>query len=88
PDGSMQDWWTAKDATEFSARVGRLIAQFNSYEALPGVKVNGANTIGENIGDLGGLNMAYHAYHRSLQGHAAPVLDGLSGDQRFFLSYA
>src|SRR5262249_61335802 len=57
-------------------------------EALPGLKVNGANTIGENIGDLGGLNMAYHAYQLSLQGKPAPVIDGLSGDQRFFLSWA
>ena len=58
------------------------------FEALPGLKVNGANTIGENIGDLGGLNMAHEAYHISLKGQPAPVIDGLSGDQRFFLAYA
>lgn len=88
PDGSMKDWWTAKDADVFNARVKRLIAQYSSYDALPGLKVNGANTIGENIGDLGGLNMAYHAYHLSLKGQPAPVIDGLTGDQRFFLSWA
>jgi putative endopeptidase len=88
PDGSLKDWWTQKDATEFTGRVSRLISQFSAYEALPGLKVNGANTIGENIGDLGGLNMAYHAYHLSLHGQPAPALDGLSGDQRFFLSWA
>jgi predicted metalloendopeptidase len=89
PDGSMkEDWWTPRDADEFTKRVQRLIAQFSAYEALPGLHVNGASTVGENIGDLGGLNMAYHAYRLSLQGQAAPVIDGLSGDQRFFLSWA
>jgi putative endopeptidase len=88
PDGAMQDWWTPKDAEVFSARTARLVKQFNSFEALPGLKVNGANTIGENIGDLGGLNMAHEAYLISLKGKPAPVIEGLSGDQRFFLAYA
>lgn len=88
PDGSLKDWWTQKDADVFKARVTRLVNQFSGFEALPGLKVNGANTIGENIGDLGGLNMAYHAYQLSLQGSPAPVIGGLTGDQRFFLSWA
>ena len=88
PDGGLKDWWTAQDVTAFTARVARLIQEYSQFEALPGLKVNGANTIGENIGDLGGLGMAYHAYHLSLRGQAAPVIDGLSGDQRFFLSWA
>ena len=88
PDGSLKDWWTQKDADVFKGRVTRLVNQFSAFEALPGLKVNGANTIGENIGDLGGLNMAYHAYHLSLKGKPAPVIDGLTGDQRFFLSWA
>jgi predicted metalloendopeptidase len=88
PDGSLKDWWTQKDADVFKGRVTRLVEQFSAFEALPGLKVNGANTIGENIGDLGGLNMAYHAYQLSLKGQPAPVIQGLTGDQRFFLSWA
>jgi putative endopeptidase len=88
PDGALRDWWTAHDAEVFAARTARLIREFSAFEALPGLKVNGANTIGENIGDLGGLNMAYEAYRISLKGQPAPVLGGLSGDQRFFLAYA
>lgn len=88
PDGGLQDWWTPQDAKSFTERVARLVHEYSQFEALPGLKVNGANTIGENIGDLGGLGMAYHAYHLSLHGRPAPVIDGLSGDQRFFLSWA
>jgi predicted metalloendopeptidase len=88
PNGAMHDWWTAKDAEVFATRTRRLIKEFSGFEALPGLKVNGANTIGENIGDLGGLNMAYEAYVISLKGQPAPVIGGLSGDQRFFLAYA
>lgn len=84
----MQDWWTARDAEVFAARTARLIREFSAFEVLPGLKVNGANTIGENIGDLGGLNMAHEAYLISLKGQPAPVIDGLTGDQRFFLAYA
>ena len=87
-DGSLDDWWTEADATAFSARTKSLIEQYSEFEALPGLKVNGAITIGENIGDLGGLNMALHAYRLSLQGKEAPVIDGLTGEQRFFLSWA
>ena len=87
-DGSLRDWWTPQDAQSFTERVSRLIHEYSQFEALPGLKLNGANTIGENIGDLGGLGMAYHAYHLSLQGRPAPALGGLSGDQRFFLSWA
>jgi putative endopeptidase len=88
PDGSMRDWWTPKDAQVFNGRTARLIKEFSGFEALPGLHVNGANTIGENIGDLGGLNMAHEAYLLSLKGKPAPVIDGLTGDQRFFLAYA
>jgi putative endopeptidase len=88
PTGAMQDWWTPQDSQVFTARTARLIKEFSEFEALPGLKVNGANTIGENIGDLGGLNVAHEAYRISLKGKPAPVIDGLSGDQRFFLAYA
>jgi predicted metalloendopeptidase len=88
PDGGLKDWWTQRDAQVFTGRVHKLIDQYSRFEALPGLKVNGANTIGENIGDLGGLNMAYHAYQLSLKGQPASVLAGLTGDQRFFISWA
>jgi predicted metalloendopeptidase len=88
PDGSLNDWWTEKDSAAFTERATKLVNQFSGYEALPGLKVNGASTLGENIGDLGGLNMAYHAYKLSLKGAEAPVIGGLTGDQRFFLSWA
>jgi len=88
PDGGLKDWWTQRDAQVFNGRVQKLIEQYSRFEALPGLNVNGANTIGENIGDLGGLNMAYHAYQLSLKGQPAPEIGGLSGDQRFFLSWA
>jgi putative endopeptidase len=88
PDGALEDWWTHEDAQVFTARTARLIREYSAFEALPGLKVNGANTVGENIGDLGGLNMAYEAYRISLHGAPAPVIDGLTGAQRFFLAYA
>lgn len=87
-DGSLEDWWTGADAAAFTKQTEKLIAQYSSFEALPGLNVNGAITIGENIGDLGGLNMSLHAYKLSLNGKPAPVIDGLTGEQRFFLAYA
>ncbi len=84
----MNDWWTEADAAAFTGQTSKLIAQYSAFEALPGLNVNGNITIGENIGDLGGLNMALHAYRLSLDGKPAPVLDGLTGEQRFFLSWA
>jgi len=89
-DGNMTDWWTEADRKEFDARAGKLIEQYGGFEPkqLPGQKVDGALTIGENIGDLGGLSIAYKAYRRSLDGKEAPVIDGLTGDQRFFLGWA
>ncbi len=88
PTGIMTDWWTPKDAEVFSARTARLIKEFSGFEALPGLNVKGENTIGENIGDLGGLNMAHEAYMISLKGQPAPVIEGFGGDQRFYLAYA
>jgi putative endopeptidase len=88
PDGSLTDWWTKADSDAFTQRANKLVAQYSQYEPLPGLKVNGEATLGENIGDLGGLNMAYAAYHLALKGAEPPVLDGLTGDQRFFLSWA
>jgi putative endopeptidase len=86
--GQLRDWWTPADAAAFEARAKRLGAQYSSYEPVPGVHINGALTMGENIADLGGLNVALEAYHRSLDGRPAPVIDGFSGDQRVFLGWA
>lgn len=86
-DGRERDWWTPADAENFKARSDRLVAQYNEFEALPGIFLNGERSLGENIGDLTGVTMAYKAYKRSLNGQEAPVIDGFTGDQRFFLAY-
>jgi putative endopeptidase len=86
--GVLRTWWAPEDTEAFKKLVDRLAHQYDGYTALPGLNVNGRLTLGENIGDLGGLTVAYEAYHISLQGQPSPVLDGLSGDQRFFLSWA
>jgi len=87
-DGVLIDWWTAADADRFKERADKLGAQYATYEPIEGFPVNPGLTMGENIGDLGGLAMAYHAYKLSLGGQEAPIIDGLTGDQRFFLSWA
>ncbi|MFD1610442.1 M13 family metallopeptidase [Sphingomonas tabacisoli] len=86
--GKLADWWTAEDATRFKAYTDRVVAQYGGYEPLPGKHVNGELTLGENMADLAGLNVAYDAYKISLAGKPAPVIDGFTGDQRFFLGYA
>jgi putative endopeptidase len=87
-NGAVRDWWTKQDATRFKALTDALGTQYSSYEAAPGIFINGALTMGENIGDMSGLEVAYEAYEMSLGGQPAPVIDGLTGDQRFFLSFA
>jgi putative endopeptidase len=89
-DGNMVDWWTDEDRTKFEELTGVLVKQFDalSPESTPDIHVNGAFTLGENIGDLGGLAIAYKAYKLALNGAESPVIDGFTGDQRFFLSYA
>jgi putative endopeptidase len=86
--GVLRTWWQPQDDQAFRKRVDSLAAQYDQFVALPGLNVNGRLTLGENIGDLGGLTVAYEAYHLSLNGKKPPVLDGLTGDQRFFLSWA
>jgi putative endopeptidase len=86
--GILSAWWTDADATQFTARAAVLGRQFDSYEPFPGFHVKGDLTMGENIADLGGALVALDAYHHSLGDKPAPVIDGLNGDQRFFLSYA
>ncbi|HEY8948170.1 MAG TPA: M13-type metalloendopeptidase [Rhizomicrobium sp.] len=86
--GVLQSWWTDADRAAFEQRVSNLGAQYDSYEGLPGLHVQGKLTMGENIGDLSGLSISLQAYHFSLNGKPAPVLDGYTGDQRFFLGFA
>jgi len=86
--GALRDWWTNADATAFTNRANRLVKQYGGYEPLPGTRIQGALTLGENIADLSGLRIAYEAYRLSLHGEPAPVIDGLTGDQRFFLGFA
>lgn len=86
-DGLLRDWWTAQDAARFTAAAQRLQEQVGAYEPIPGKKVNGPLTLGESIADLAGLVVAHDAYRRSLGGKEAPVLDGFTGDQRFFLAF-
>jgi putative endopeptidase len=87
-DGNLRDWWTAEDAKRFEERATRLGAQYEAYTPLPGMKINGRQTMGENIGDLSGVAVALRAYHISLNGKPAPVIGGFTGDQRFFLGFA
>lgn len=87
-DGNLRNWWTEQDKGQFQARGAKLIGQYNKFEPLPGVNVNGAVALGENIGDLGGMTVALKAYQLSLEGKEAPVMDGFTGEQRFFISWA
>jgi putative endopeptidase len=88
--GMLTDWWTADDAAKFEAQAAKLGAQYESYNfpTLPGLHIIGKQTMGENIGDLGGILLALDAYHMSLNGQPAPVIDGFTGDQRVFLGWA
>jgi len=88
--GMLRDWWTAEDAAKFEAQASRLGGQYESFNfpQLPGLHIIGKQTMGENIGDLGGILMALDAYHMSLSGKPAPVVDGFTGDQRFFIGFA
>jgi putative endopeptidase len=86
--GNLRDWWTKDDHRRFDAKSKALIAQYNAYSPVAGYHVNGALTLGENIADNSGLAIAYKAYHLSLKGQPAPVIDGQSGDQRFYLGFA
>ena len=86
--GAMRNWWTPADFKNFQSQADALAAQFDQYEALPGLHVNGKLTVNENIADVAGLGAAYEAYKASLGGKPAPVVNGLTGDQRFFIAYA
>jgi predicted metalloendopeptidase len=87
-DGNLRDWWTAEDAAKFKQRADALAAQFDGYSVLDNRHINGRLTLGENIGDLSGIAVAYKAFRRSLEGQPSPVIDGFTGDQRFFIGWA
>jgi predicted metalloendopeptidase len=86
-DGNLHDWFTPQDHEKFKVKTSALVAQYNDYEPVPGFHVNGELTLGENIADNSGLAIAYKAYHLSLAGKAAPVIDGLTGDERLYLGW-
>jgi len=86
-DGVMRDWWTAKDLESFKQRTSALVDQYSGFKVFPDLNVNGQFTLGENIGDLGGLSIAIKAYKMSLNGKKSPVLDGFTGEQRVFLGW-
>ncbi|HLI19379.1 MAG TPA: M13 family metallopeptidase [Rhodanobacteraceae bacterium] len=85
--GRLKNWWTPADLRHFEAATNALAAQYSKYEALPGLYVNGKQTLGEDIADVSGLTASYRAYHLSLDGKPAPTIDGLTGDQRFFIAF-
>ena len=86
--GELHNWFSAADLKSFQARTGAIAAQYDQYEPLPGLHINGKLTLGENVADIAGLVIALKAYHISLGGKPAPVLNGLTGDQRFYIAYA
>jgi predicted metalloendopeptidase len=86
-DGNLRDWFAPEDHAKFAARTKALVAQYDAYEPVPGYHVNGELTLGENIADNSGLALAYQAYQLSLGGAKAPVIDGFTGDQRFYLGW-
>ena len=85
--GKLENWWTEEDRKNFDVRTKALSNQFDAYEPLPGIHINGQLTLGENTADLAGLVIAYKAYKIALGGKPAPILDGLTGDQRFYIAY-
>jgi predicted metalloendopeptidase len=87
-DGNLRDWWTPQDEKIYKERAAQIARQYDGYVLLDGLHVNGKLTLGENIADLGGLKIAYLAYQKSLQGKPAPVIDGFTGPQRYFLAFA
>jgi putative endopeptidase len=87
-DGNLHDWWSAEDHKQFDAKTHAIVSEYNGFEPVPGYHVNGELTLGENIADNSGLSIAYKAYKLSLGGKEAPVIDGLTGDQRFFMGQA
>jgi predicted metalloendopeptidase len=87
-EGNLRNWWTKKDLKEFEARSKNLIAQYSKYKVFDDLYVNGELTLSENIGDLSGVSIAYKAYQTSLNGQPAPVIDGFTGDERFFMGFA
>jgi predicted metalloendopeptidase len=87
-EGNLRDWWTDEDAAQFEAAASRLVEQFDDYVVLDSVRVNGTLTLGENIADLGGVTLAFHAWRRSLNGAEPDLIDGFTGEQRFFLAWA
>ena len=87
-DGVLRNWWTDEDKAEFEKRTTRLIDQYSEFKPFDDLNVNGEFTLGENIGDLGGLSIALLAYKLSLDGKEAPVMDGFTGEQRVFIGYA
>ena len=87
PKGNFSDWWTPQDVARFNALTDKVVAQYGAYEPIPGTHVNGKLTLGENMADLAGINVAYDAYKLSLKGKPAPVIDGYTGDQRFFMGF-
>jgi len=87
-EGNLRNWWTKQDLAQFKERTDALVAQYANYQVFDDLSVNGELTLGENIGDLSGVTIAYKAYKTSLNGEAAPIIDGLTGDQRFFMGYA
>lgn len=87
-EGNLKEWWTPEDRARYEAMSARLIQVFESFEPMPGQRVNGKLTLGENMADLAGLELAYDAWRASLKGRKPPVIDGLTGEQRFFVGYA
>jgi putative endopeptidase len=87
-EGNLNDWWTQEDADKFQARAQKLVEQYSSYEAMPGLKLNGQLSLGENIADLGGTSIAFEAFQRSKKGQEDKKIDGFTPEQRFFLSWA
>jgi putative endopeptidase len=87
-EGRLENWWTKEDFAKFNAIGARLVDQYNAYEPLPGMHVNGKLTLSENIADVAGLSAAYDGYRAAYGGKEAPAAQGMTGDQRFFLSFS
>jgi predicted metalloendopeptidase len=87
-DGNLRDWWTAEDHAKFKAQTELLIKEYDAFEPVPGFHVNGALTLGENIADIAGIEIAYKAYQASLNGRTPPIIDGMTADQRFYIGFA